>query len=97
MHLRPVLLLALLAVASVLRRASASFACSPSFTDRLYNTNSVAACDADANCLDSAVLQSQGETTDFCCVSAFLCPTRSGPHPDDQPPSPERVVSKSLS
>ena len=95
MHLRPVLLL--LAVASVLRRASASFTCSTYRPGRVYYNINYNACSADANRLDSAVLQSQGETTDFCCVSAFLCPTRSGPHPDDQPPSPEHRVSESLS
>ena len=95
MHLRPVLLL--LAVASVLRRASASFICSTGYPGRVYNPNNNPACSADANRLNSAVRQSQGETPDFLCVSAFLCRTRSGPHPDDQPPSPEHRVSESLS
>ena len=73
MHPRPVLLL--LAVASVLRRASASFACSTSNPGQVYNSNRDA-CVADANRLDSAVRQSQGEitpegeNTDFLCVSA---------------------------
>ena len=63
--LSPLPFLLLAVVASVLQRSSASFSC---YSDYLRNSD-YRVCSANANRLDSAVRQSQGETTDFYCVS----------------------------